>query len=513
MRAVLIVTLGNRDVQYLVSNDENNWRNGIEISKPEFRRETAKLLEEKSLDNLTFPLIYSAWRAILDRGDHVEQIILIPTDQQPPHAGDTVHVAELFKQAVKSGTGYIKSYKMAIRDYYCGDDTALFDKVKIGSYAKPIAFNPTSNQDAIKYATDVLIDIRQRIFQNSPSSPLRFYFEVTGGVPAVSMAFVIKGLTMLGQDTYILEVPRDADAFVSSQGHELRWLFHVEQQRTLLQTFDFSAALKAQECMPVRRAGQYYYVQALLGVAKARMAMDYTQACNAITEGLKQEPDETQYLNSLKSAMFHAMSDSNRTMQFWDAYDSLRIAISNQNWREVLNRLYEIGEPILMRLNRKVFGLSSFSTDSMKIREFLKKLPDDRRDLVVDAWTQSEKTINPDQYVMFELLFVALQTVINEQQSEDLMLSFSVIERLKLLKPIRNKHVHGMDPVSFDQISNGLNTGLEQSEVGSRHGLDRLMVDMERCIEMNCGSRRDGMGLWDIRVRLEGVYKPGCEQF
>ncbi len=155
-----------------------------------FRERAAALLAEYAVarDRLDAPLLLPQLRWLLER--HGEDaaarldLVLVATDQQPPHAQDTLHAAELLARWLPE----------------------RFPPGTLTVHVETVAGQNPADYDAMyRWFRDATC----RLVARFPSETV--YLSVTGGTPAMTLALTLHGVEVFGSRCTFLYLRRGAD--------------------------------------------------------------------------------------------------------------------------------------------------------------------------------------------------------------------------------------------------------------------------------------------------------------
>ncbi|QED48147.1 hypothetical protein [Cytobacillus dafuensis] len=182
---ILICNVGNRDVQFAQGENEFPKNNFREVSKKIYGQ-----YEEKK-ENLHFPIITTILLDLTKRIKklNIHEILLIATDQNPPHFSDTLYSAQLIRKYLldtkddrKIWGGYLNQLK----------------KPKIIAMQN----NPSNMDDMYKFYSEQLPQILGDLDQYQ-----NIFFSITGGTPAMNTMLMIHGINVGKDKAQIVYVP------------------------------------------------------------------------------------------------------------------------------------------------------------------------------------------------------------------------------------------------------------------------------------------------------------------
>ena len=509
--AWLIATLGTHDVQ--VYCDGGGWSRGDPIGRqtdgrPAFRVETERIWRRVASGChgdpvLTYPLVLAALRAIRDHGDTLVKVILVATDQ--PDAGDTCFAAELLTFALTNPDGdrpTERSFEDAGVQRLPGRDAVV---------SRIVPGNPSDPQVCWPFAAREL----DRLV--SEPHPERVYLSLTAGTPALSMAFVLHGLSRLGDRALLLQVSRDGTAHRSPLQAEILWRSHRERQWALLKSHAFAPARVAHEATNARDPGRWELARALLRHAEARVAGDYPAARLALVDGLEREADDQDLLRRLLTSL-GTQDEPGIGARLWDVVDAARFAVDAGAWRDLVYRVYQIGETALFRLAVRC-GCPDRPGKAVRAGELLTALSEDARARVEARWRKKhryEPEDSGDPYLGADLLLGALEEIFGAGGFNDFRTAQAILWRLRPVTFLRNRVMHRHASASRDDVVAALNARLPKEAPDGAEPLqtcEALLDALATLTEIAVGARPAELGIAAVTEALLTLYAGNSSRF
>ncbi len=198
MSTVVVASVGNRDVRYQSShggrflladpNDTKTVANDIGLNpRSTFREVTEELRLQYEMappmvthNQFRFPILRPALDFILNETNHIDRLMLIVTNQNPPHGNDTIHCGALIKKVIKNNRNI-------------GNNIGHIDLLML--------------RDRPHLADPMYEKVRDEIVQSFRGLDIdRFYALPTGGIPAITCALRHVGLNLYGGKCKVIEV-------------------------------------------------------------------------------------------------------------------------------------------------------------------------------------------------------------------------------------------------------------------------------------------------------------------
>lgn len=439
---------------------------------PSFRDRTAALSAEYTAarDRLDAPLLLPQLRWLLGRQAEDAtapiDLVLIATDQQPPHPQDTVYAAELLARWLPErfppGT-------LAVRvETIAGENPADYDAMYRWFRAA-----------------------MRRLASRFPAGPA--YLSVTGGTPAMTFGLTLHGVEAFGNRSAFLYLPRGADRPVRlGVRRELQRAQLLADARLLLERGDFAHAAEL-----LREAGMPRGTWTLAQAAAHRLAFDFEEAAKLVRRHALREPRTRQagewFLGQLERLQQAAeqLEQEGTERAVPQAYEpllselvaNLRHCWDAGRYADFLARLFRFQEALLRWLVEEQLGIPVHTEDGSSppgFRRALQARPDLRR--LAEA-----RNLNVDR-ITRPLLVCLLQTVPAVRRD------LETLEALNRLTLLRGQTIvaHGFRGVSRGRL---LET---YRQVAGPHA--EPMADVEALAER---LRLSDFAGWPERLRAE----------
>lgn len=336
-----------------------------------FRERTAALLAEYPAagDRLDAPLLLPQLRWLLEhqakQASTPIDLVLIATDQQPPHPQDTVYAAKLLARW-------------------------LPERFPPGTLAVDVETVAGANPADYDAMYRWFRDATRRLAARFPSGAV--YLSVTGGTPAMTFALTLHGVEAFGSRCTFLYLPRGADRPVRlGVRRELQRAQLLSDARLLLQRGDFAHAAEL-----LRQAGMPRGVWSLAQAAAHRLAFDFEEAARLGRRHALREPrtreTATWFLGQLERLQQAAERLEQEGMEraVPEAYEpllselvaNLRHCWDAGRYADFLARLFRFQEALLRWLVEEQLGIPVHTEDGSSppgFRRALQARPDLRR--------------------------------------------------------------------------------------------------------------------------------------
>lgn len=325
---MLIACVGNSDLmldgQYLAVRNHSG-------QLPSFREQTRALLAEGDtiLSRLDAPLLRPLVAWLLDRRAKDQtplQIVLLATDQDPPHPQDTVFAAQLLERWL----------------------LARFPQSSVACARDKLSGNP-SDYDAMYRA------IRRVLQTLKPGEP-PIYLSLTAGTPAMTFALTVHALDLFGSHCSFLYLPRGSET--PRELRVRRWLQQaalLADARRELQRGEFGRA-----AVLLRQAGVPNAFAQLAEAADHRLAYHFEEATTTAKQAQRDPRTRSvaqEFLRELEEleAARRLLDEKGGQQAVPHAYEpllselvaNLRLAWENDREADFLARLYRFHEAML----------------------------------------------------------------------------------------------------------------------------------------------------------------------
>lgn len=399
---------------------------------PSFRDRTAALLAEYPAvrDRLDAPLLVPLLRWLREHSGEVAvegiDVVLIATDQQPPHSQDTVHAAAVLSRWLPE----------------------RFPPGAVSVHVETIAGENPADYDAM-YRW--FRDAARALAAQFPSGEV--YLSVTGGTPAMTFALTLHGVEAFGSRGTFLYLPRGADRPVMlGVRRALQRAQLVADARLLLARGEFAQAAEL-----MRQAGMPRGAWTLAQAAAHRLAFDFDEAVRLVRRHVLRAP-QTRESGAWFAAQLDRLQKAARRLEqegthqaVPDAYEpllselvaNLRHCWDAGRYVDFLARLFRFQEALLRWLVEEQLGIPVHTEDGSAPPGFRRALvarPDLRR--LAEA-----RNLNTDR-ITRPLLVCLLQNVPAVRRD------LETLERLNELTLLRGQTIvaHGFRGVSRQRV-------------------------------------------------------------
>jgi hypothetical protein len=351
---------------------------------PSFRERTAALSAryEAVHDRLDAPLLLPQLRWLLERQAREASVpivlVLVATDQQPPHPQDTVQAARLLARWLPE----------------------RFSPGTLAVRVETIAGENPADDAMYRWSRATL----RRLASQFP--PGETYLSVTGGPPAMTFALTLQGMEAFGSRASFLDLPRGTERPVSlGIRRQLTRAQLLADAQLLLERGDFAHAAEL-----LRKAGLPRGAWTLAQAAAQRLAFDFEEAArrarrHALREPCTRETGEwfLAQLERLQQAA-EQLEREGRERAVPQAYEpllselvaNLRHCWESGRYVDFLARLYRFQEALLRWLVEEELGIPVHTADgssppgfrrALQARSDLRRLAE-ARNLNVDRITR-----------------------------------------------------------------------------------------------------------------------------
>ena len=409
----LIITTGTRDIQSQKSDIEKALGNKITQQifindKAIKARDGGKILFEnynKIKHLLSFPIIKPTIEYLLCENKKIDLVILIATNQNPPHNGDTLYFCKIIQMLLpvkyKNKLPDIRIIEINENVTYL-DSMYTFWKQQLGK--KP--FHLLGDAQAI-------------------------YLHSMGGIDAINTGLTLNCLARYGKKVKVLYVNEKTQTCAPLEFSKL-FLSDSEKRKALalLENYNYEAIAELEDLQDdVRIVAQY---------ASHRLNFDFDNASLALT---KLSPSQRNIQETLLTETAKFKVQSNKTKEL---YWNMLIKFKQKNYVDFLLRFFRLYEELLKNKVLDLYNITGYTQHNWE-SAFIQVIENDSK---LKDFLESKKLDYQSNDPSTTLLLALLEY---KQQDE-------FFSKLQCLTQLRNYSIgaHAFEPVSSFLINEKL---------------------------------------------------------